>query len=381
MSNAYNKFKFLCTILLLVLVTSSAYAVQYEITDIGIPSDGWATDGRRINNNGQVAVYATDSIGTLHAYKWENGVLSSIVTVAGENLSYSRAINELGEITGQLRVDGDTSGHMYIYHPDTGQMEDLGSLGSGSTSTMDINNHQQMVGNYVDNGKVYAFLYDYNTGTTTTIFTSEDIGYSFGKAINDSGHIVAFAGADTSSRHAYFISYDAATPYLEDLGTFGGDESQAFDINESDYIVGFSQTALNNYMHAFICTGFENGSINPMEDLGTLGGNESWAWGLNAQAQVVGWADTDSGESHAFLWDTDSEMQDLNDLVIDLGKWDYLEIANDINDYGQIVGYGYIDGVKHAFILNPITPIPEPATIFLLIAGLVQLLIKKFTRE
>lgn len=37
-------------------------------------------------------------------------------------------------------------------------------------------------------------------------------------------------------------------------------------------------------------------------DLGTLGGTISHAREINNSGQIVGWADTDTGESHAVLW-------------------------------------------------------------------------------
>ena len=48
-----------------------------------------------------------------------------------------------------------------------------------------------------------------------------------------------------------------------------------------------------------------------MRDLGTLGGRESEAFDLNDQGQVVGWADTAEGDHHPFLWDPAAGMTDL----------------------------------------------------------------------
>jgi len=52
-------------------------------------------------------------------------------------------------------------------------------------------------------------------------------------------------------------------------------------------------------------------------------------------------------------------MIDLNDLV-DADPGFILATAYGINDLGQIVGYGEIDGYRHAFLL---TPIPKPVEI------------------
>jgi probable HAF family extracellular repeat protein len=47
----------------------------------------------------------------------------------------------------------------------------------------------------------------------------------------------------------------------------------------------------------------------------------------------------------------------------------FLSSANAINDGGQIVGDGFIDGQQHAFLLSP-TLVPEPDSSALILFGL-----------
>jgi probable HAF family extracellular repeat protein len=83
---------------------------------------------------------------------------------------------------------------------------------------------------------------------------------------------------------------------VTELGTLGGDYSQAFGINSRGQIVGSSYTA-SGEVHAFL---WEKGE---MTDLGTLGGDHSQATAINSRGQVVGYANTDLGmDHHAVLW-------------------------------------------------------------------------------
>jgi hypothetical protein len=70
----------------------------------------------------------------------------------------------------------------------------------------------------------------------------------------------------------------------------------------------------------------------------------------------------------AFVYDG-SAIYNLQDLVepTSLTGWVLTE-ANDINDRGQIVGNGYLNGQPRAYLL---TPIPEPSSTCLLATWLV----------
>jgi probable HAF family extracellular repeat protein len=80
------------------------------------------------------------------------------------------------------------------------------------------------------------------------------------------------------------------------VGTLGGAESQAWDINDATQVVGGSLPS-SSELHAFLW------SERPgMEDLGTLGGPESFAFAISQTGEVVGRSETADGTVEAFLW-------------------------------------------------------------------------------
>ena len=136
-----------------------------------------------------------------------------------------------------------------------------------------------------------------------------------------------------------------------------GVKNDSYDINNIGQIVG--SAAINGPTHAFL---WDDGEVT---DLSTLGGSSSEALAMNDIGQIVGMSDDATNWNTAFLW-SDGVMTNLNDLLLANSGWSHLQFAHDINNNGQIVGWGYTNGEGHAFLM---TPVPEPMTISLLAFG------------
>jgi probable HAF family extracellular repeat protein len=156
-------------------------------------------------------------------------------------------------------------------------------------------------------------------------------------AINNNGTVV---GWYASYSIGYSMSWKSRQPEWEMfvLGGLGGDTSEAFDINDHDpeQIAGWAETATGQ-MHAFGWTEAEG-----MVDLAVSDEHESCALGINDAGTVVGWY---AGYSCGFSmsWDG-SEPTPLGTLG------GLTSQAHDINNQGQIVGWGETDtGLVHAF--------------------------------
>jgi len=173
---------------------------------------------------------------------------------------------------------------------------------------------------------------------TITVNTHDDLQYdivnigslsnqaSYPAGINDTGDVVGYYYTDAWLKRAFVYSSDTMT----DLGTLGGAEAWARDINNNDQVVGQALTVDGNW-HAFIWD-----SANGMRDLGTLGGSTSVAYAINDVGQIAGYSYT-SASIQAFIYDSG--------VMTNIGSEDYLQSgAFDINDAGQAAGTLAISG-------------------------------------
>jgi len=137
------------------------------------------------------------------------------------------------------------------------------------------------------------------------------------------------------------------------LGTLGGHDSGALDINSHGQVIGFSTTSTRDpfpseQQYYFPFVGEIRGFVwrdGVMRDLGTLGGPDAQSYLQNQRGQIAGWSDTNS-RLHAatgaptidpFLWQ-DGRMTDLGGLGGTLG------FVNGLNDRGEVVGQSDLPG-------------------------------------
>lgn len=121
-----------------------------------------------------------------------------------------------------------------------------------------------------------------------------------------------------------------------DMGTLGGPDSVAIDVNILGQAVGWSYTS-------YQANGFGVPDVRPfvwnpltrkMRDLGSLGGTCAIAAAINNRGDVVGHSTlTDNATERPFLWTAKGGMRDLGSLGGDFAH------ANAINERGEVIGY------------------------------------------
>ena len=134
---------------------------------------------------------------------------------------------------------------------------------------------------------------------------------------------------------------------MTDIGTLGGNNSNALWINDSGQVVGNAQLPDGTH-HGFVW------SAGRMTDIGTIGGDPcSNAFYINARGQVVGTtADCHGTILHSFVWENGT-FTDLGAQVLPGTDFAAIEPVG-INDAGEIIGNGILlNGDVHAVLLKP----------------------------
>lgn len=300
----------------------------YEITDIGSFPGAILVSPSAINNLGEVvgtAILPSDP-NPVHGFIWtaESGLSDIFPPIADAN-----SINNFGEIVGDAILNDQVT----PFTLSNGIITNVGAITAGGVVTLRaINNLGTAVG---QSGNLKTIIYANGQVTSLDTCTGQCISTPLG--INDSGHITGFINEAGSAIPFYF---EAGTVFS--LGVPAGENAFAFGINNKDEVVG---GIAGNGGHAFLWT--KNAGLT---DLGALFGFDfSEAHGINNNSQVVG---TSSGR--AFVWSKGFGMLDLNQQLLRNPGW-ILESATAINDQGQIIGTGELNGQPHAFLLTPTT--------------------------
>jgi probable HAF family extracellular repeat protein len=251
------------------------------------------------------------------AFLWENGLMTALPTLGGNNNS-AFAVNNRGQVVGMAETATQDPNCIppqildfgaVIWGPEPGQIQELPVLpGDAIAAAIAINEKGQVVG----------------TSGICVVPTS-------------------FAGGV----HAVLWQNGSVI----DLGGFGGAmNNSGLAINNSGQVVGMSDLPGDTATHAFF---WQNGV---MTDLGTLPGDfSSIANDINNKGQVVGVSCDVNFNCRAFLWEN-GVMTDLNSLILPGSPLQLID-GEGINDRGEIAGTAFDQnaGDAPAFLATPVS--------------------------
>ncbi len=320
--------------------TTSFY---YDVTDLGtLPGDTGST-AYSINEAGQIvgSSYNTTT-GANHVFLWQSGKMAPLPNLGIKN-SIAWSINNKSQIVGELTTSTGSL-HAFLWQDDT--LSDLGTL-TGYTNSIaySINDRGQVTGyayNGIGTGSRQAFLWQPNRGMKKLKSLSGNESVAYG--INNRGQVVGDSRISTGAVHIVLWQ----NRKINDLGTFNGKSSGGNDINNRGQIIGTSGENINTERSFWL----HNSTI---KELGTITGyDKTRAIHINDAGKIVGFAFNGSNiySGHAFVGNN-IRIRDLNSLLPANSGW-VLNVALDINNKGQIVGGGTLNGQYRAFLLTPV---------------------------
>jgi len=341
-----------------ISVPVAAAAPRYAITELAPLAGQGASYAYGVNNQGQVAGasaygpgYGTDAI------RWNSSGTPQPVATGTNSGNY--AINDAGATAGYDYVWDDGAYKGLIASADGDKHYVAAGLATFFTA---LNNNGDAVG-YTGNSILDFQAVLYSGGSAQVLgVLGGDTSQAWG--INDSGQVVGYSTYQDGSADLHAFLYQSGT--MSDLGTLGGSNSYAYGINNQGVIVGEAFTAGDAASHAYV---FQNGA---MVDLGTLAadgsGVSSWATAINASGLIVGASQTSADSNYyATLWQ-DGRSYDLNGLIDPALGWS-LDSAWGISGNGYIVGMGTLNGEQRGFLLSLLPSVPEPASWAMMLVG------------
>jgi len=367
-----SRLALVCLTALTALPTLATSPIRYRVTDLGfLPASGSQplnTLAEAINDSGQITGMASIG-GDGYAMVWDavtglRAIDSLPLRVTPTPFERGLGINSLGQVVGTSAADGSA----FVWDPvsgvrsvDGGPFPVAGAFNpNGLVSANDINTSGTIVGRAYSTAPA---IWDPVSGTRP-VFTGAIVGDS--TAINDAGQVVGYS---RSTPHGFF--WQPGSAVISIAGLPNADGAIPRDVNMPGVVVGHARIGTASL--AFIWD-----VVNGTRYIGDLrnAGSGSSAFALNDDGYVVGNSASPGGASSAFIWHASLGMQDLN-LLVDaadpMSGTFHVFSALDINNSGQIVAQGLVDGDarQRSFLL---TPVPEARTYVLMLVGLLSIL-------
>lgn len=255
-------------------------------------------------------------------------------------------INDKGQVAFLAPDASGLGGTVKFYDGKT--VIDIGTLGGSAINLAGLNERGQIAGSsFPAVGFLpHAFFWSKQTGMVDLGAFPPLPGESFASGINDKGQVV---GSSLLGTNTHAVLWSPREP-IRDLGTLGGDFSEALAINNAGQVTGRAETAGGNQL-AFLWT-----EAGGMVSIGTLAGGFSVGTMINEAGQIAGISLNAGGESNPFFWSAAMGM-------LAIGEGGMNSAPRDINDLGMVVGSDTTTGFDRAFVWTLATGVMRPGAL------------------
>ncbi len=333
------------------LVEAQPSETGYRIESVGVLEGDDSSFAFAISPRGWVTGMSRNATtGANQAFIYRDGEIRTRRAESGSSIGWS--INKSAQITGFVSLDPTTAAAALW---DGAEITLLPTLGGPSAQAFGINDDGIVVGgSQVEPDGPYQAC-SWSRGEVTALPSLG--GTSLASAINTAGAIVGSASEDVNPTGPGSHAALWRNGEMLDLGVIAGPTSLGRSINDRGHIVGHTTTTEDGQFgldgtHAFLWVDGE------MNDLGALpGADTSFGWDINAGGLIAGASANPnppadgSAANLAVIW-AEGTILDLNSLLTDGSGW-ILTSAYGVNDAGQIVGTGLLNGAQRGFVLTP----------------------------
>jgi probable HAF family extracellular repeat protein len=387
-----------------------SHALEYSITDLGTLGGMWQHSyATGINNSGQVVGYGYD-FGRLYAGESYTGSyqafvtgangagLAAIPTLDSGNWNKATGISDNGWVVGTAATapgnDGENPAvgnpRAFVYRADGSiAPQALATPGTHSFGN-GINNGGQVTGSYVTAAGTQRAFVTQAAGAAPVELGTLGGANAIGNGINQSGKVAGVStiiggeeSIDFGTSRGFVTNTANGAPYgvMAPIAIVGSDPtstdhtSTANGINDNGQTVGTTENYYYTDASAFIAGPDGIGRRLNVHDMGEF--EMQGAWRLSSRGLAI----NDSGQvggsyfwtvnmmDHAFISGAngfglvDVNTLSFNNLASGVRDWLFVNVTG-INDLGQFVANG--DNGR-AYLISPV---PEPATVLLMLFGL-----------
>ena len=326
----------------LLFAALSRADTMYRLQDLGTLG-GANSRAYGMNEAGWVVGEAETKDGGLHAFLWTptNGMVD-LGTLGGE-ISRAYAVNERGQVVGEAELQ-DGRMQPFVWSAAEG-ITNLALPAGFREGYAYANNNFGMVVGVGDVGEeTRALMWSVDGPQVPPELADRS---SLAHDVSDLGDVAGqseVGGGEAFLSRAFFAGHAG---FFENLGGLTGEySSAALAVNEEGLAAGYAEQG--DATHAVLFN-----PTNGWTDLDSLDNVYSVAHGLNDRGVAVGlFVRSHEDDDRAFVAN-DEGMADLNELVEPDEPWLLVE-ARDVNNAGQIAGYGLVKERERAFLLTPL---------------------------
>lgn len=368
MPSAQPMFRFLQVAGFLASVALVSAQPSYTLTDLGVLPGFASSVANGLNDLGQVVGYCAPAAENFNqtGFIWRNGVMTSTGKFQKGNYSIANAINVAGVAVG-IADNGNSRPQSWVTNGNT--LTNIFPNNGGNTHAIGINNAGAICGYYTKSlsgwtsswhGAIWTVdpkdprkFRTFDLPTIAGIDPTSTASFPF--AFNQAGQAAGYAMNDVFGQHACFWNNDAAHSIV-DLGVFGSDGSSlALGMNDVGQVVGSSHPPFGS--RAVV---WNNDATHTPSALPALpGDNYGSANGINTLGHVIGLSyygtpgTWDATPARTVVW-RDGGVYVLQAVIepVSGAGWTVTS-ASAINNRGQIVGTGLVNGKVRAFLLTP----------------------------